>query len=452
LAVSGVLATGTEAGVIGWGSPVGGSFFDATKWERGTVPGTRDDVVFDARGSYGVSLSRSHTNSRLLVGNDAVNLNLNGFQYRLDADTSGSLLLGLRNGDAAGLNLSNGTLRSSKGRMAYAPGSYASVNILPGATWRNTGPLVVGQKGKADLNVSGGTLSSDGGRIGTANKGRGTITLSGPSSIWRNGAGLHVGGHGAKGKLTLTDGAVVRVTGHTYIEAAGTVVLDGGTLSMKSLRKDGTLNFREGVLELREQKLTIGDGKLFGEQIDLATGKTMKIGGAVQINNESTLNLGGGKFATSQMLTNKGLIRMTQGSRLAAEMVNVLDTLAGSGDITGDVLFADSGNLVLELGGRNPGVSYDRIVIDGDTTLTNVEVKFKNGFVPREGDHFELVTADNVVYAPGFSITLPDLPEGLLFDVKQDDTCLHVFVVVPEPGTALAMLAGLGLLTARRRR
>jgi T5SS/PEP-CTERM-associated repeat protein len=168
LAVTGIATTQVQAGVIGWGSPVGGSFFDSNRWAQGTVPGSHDDVLFNARGNYGVWLSKSHTNSRLLVGNNNVNLNLNGFQYRLDSDSSGSLLMGLREDDAAGLNVSNGMLRSSKGRLAYAPGSYASVNVLPGATWRNTGPLTVGQKGRADLNVSGGLLSSDGGRIGAA--------------------------------------------------------------------------------------------------------------------------------------------------------------------------------------------------------------------------------------------------------------------------------------------
>ena len=451
-AVTGIGATRAHAGVIGWGSPTGGSFFDSNRWAQGAVPGSRDDVLFNARGNYGVWMSKSHSNSRLLVGNNNVNLNLNGFEYRLSSDSSGSLLMGLRDNDAAGLNVSNGRLRSTKGRLAYAPGSYASVNVLPGATWRNTGPLTVGQKGRADLVVSGGLLSSDGGRIGAATGGRGTVTLSGPAAMWRVGGALHVGGDGPRGWLTLADGAKVRIDNRLHVSEDGKVVLDGGTLVAGTYKNEGKLVWREGILDLRAPGMTIGDGRQFGEQLDLATGKTLKLGGAAEVNVGAELNLTGGTFATTETLFNKGTITMTQGSLLAADTVNVRNTLAGSGDIEGDVVFATTGNLVLELGGRNPGVSYDRIVIDGDATLTNVEVRFKNGFVPREGDHFELVTADNVTYAPGFAITLPDLPDGLLFDVRQDDTCLHAYVVVPEPGTVGLLLGATGLLLARRRR
>lgn len=453
LAVTGIVATTqAHAGVIGWGAPAGGSFFDSSRWENGAVPGTRDDVIFNARGSYGVSLNKSHANSRLLVGHDQVSLNLNGHRYRLSAERSGALLMGLQARDAAGLNLSNGMVKSSKGRLAYAPRSYASLNVLPGTTWMNKGPLVIGQKGKADLTISGAKVSSEDGRIGTVNGGRGRVNLSGPAALWRVGGAMHVGGSGSKGNLSLTDGAKVKVRNRLHIEEEGKLVLDGGIISTRTFKSDGTFLFREGLLELRGQGLTIGDGRQFGEQLDLSTGKKMKLGGPAEINAGALLNLSGGTFATAQTLYNKGTIRMTQGSHLAASSVNVRDTLAGSGDIAGDVLFAETGNLLLEIGGRNPGVSYDRIVIDGDATLTNVTVTFKDGFVPSEGDHFELVVADDITYAPGFSISLPELSGGLFFDVRQEANCLHAFVVVPEPGAITALLASAGLLMARRRR
>ena len=449
--VTGLRATTADASVLGWNAAHGGSFFDSNNWQHRAVPGTHDEVVFNRGAQYGVWLNKSYTNSRMLVGNDAINLNLNGHRYHLDADTSGSLLMGLKANDAAGLNLTNGTLRSSKGRLAYAPGTFANVNVFSTATWRNTGPLVVGQKGRAEMTISGGKVSSDGGRIGSANGGRGKVHLTGPTAAWRIGGALHVGGNGPKGKLTLSDDAYVKVKNRLNISEDGKVVLDGGTLSVGTFKSYGEFDFREGTLRLRDQGLTIGDGRQFGEQLDLSTGKTIKLGGAAEVNTNSTLNLLGGTFATAETMYNKGLIRMTQGSLLAAESVNIRNTLAGSGDIRGDVLFQDSGNLVLELGGRNPGVSYDRIVIDGDATLTNVEVKFKNGFVPRAGDHFELVTADEITYSPGFTVSLPDLPDGLQFEIRQDETCLHAFVVVPEPGTVALLVGAAGLLFKRRR-
>jgi T5SS/PEP-CTERM-associated repeat protein len=451
LAVTGVVASNANAGVIGWGSSVGGSFFDAARWQSGTVPGPRDDVKFDTRAIYGLSLNKGHKNARMLVGDDAIDLNLNGHRYVLDRDRSGSVLMGLDKSDASGLTLRNGVLKSTKSRLAYAPGSYAAVNVIAGAKWRNTGPLVVGQKGTADMTVSGGVLSSDGGRVGSANGGRGTVTLSGPTSYWFVGKALHVGGDASKGTLTLNAGARVTVRDRLHVGDAGRIVLDGGTLSTRTYKSAGKLVFKQGILELRGQGLTIGDGRQFGEQLDLSTGKTLKLGGASEVNAGAQLNLTGGTFATTETLENRGLIRMTQGSLLAAETATIRNTLAGSGDVQGDLLFTDSGNLILELGGRNPGVSYDRIVVDGDTTLTNVEIQFKNGFVPELGDHFELVVADTVTYAPGFSISLPELPEGLQFDIRQDENCLHAYIVVPEPGTAGLLLTGAGLLIARRR-
>ena len=452
LAVAGVVATDVNAAVVGWGSAVGGSFFDATRWESGAVPGPRDDVKFDTRATYGLSLTKGHKNARMLVGDDAIDLNLNGHRYVLDRDRSGSILMGLDDRDASGLNLRNGVLKSTKGRLAYAPGSYSAVNVISGAKWRNTGPLVVGQKGTADMTISGGVVSSDGGRVGSANGGNGSVVLSGPTSYWFVGKALHVGGDGSKGTLTLNGGARVTVRDRLHVGDEGRIVLDGGTLSTRTYKSFGQLNFRQGILELRGQGLTIGDGRQFGEQLDLSTGKTLKLGGVSEVNLGAQLNLTGGTFATTETLENRGLIRMTQGSLLAAETATIRNTLAGSGDVRGDLLFTSSGNLILELGGRNPGVSYDRIIVDGDTTLTNVEIQFKNGFVPALGDHFELVVADKVTYAPGFSISFPDLPEGLQFDVRQDENCLHVYVVVPEPATVGTLVAGAGLLLARRRR
>jgi hypothetical protein len=62
-----------------------------------------------------------------------------------------------------------------------------------------------------------------------------------------------------------------------------------------------------------------------------------------------------------------------------------------------DVYQQESGTLVVEIGGTTQGVSYDVLKIDGTAILGGtLDVRFVNGFVPRPGDRFDVVTYANI--------------------------------------------------------
>jgi hypothetical protein len=54
------------------------------------------------------------------------------------------------------------------------------------------------------------------------------------------------------------------------------------------------------------------------------------------------------------------------------------------------------GTLAIEIGGRTPGVQFDRLAVGGNTTLAGrLQVSLSNGFTPQLGDAFEVLTCQN---------------------------------------------------------
>ncbi len=76
-----------------------------------------------------------------------------------------------------------------------------------------------------------------------------------------------------------------------------------------------------------------------------------------------------------------------------------------------------------------------------------------NGFVPREGDVFELFGLAETAGGPGGfdSLALPGLSDGLRFDTAALLTTGQLTVVTPEP-SAILVLVGAGVLVRARRR
>ena len=69
-----------------------------------------------------------------------------------------------------------------------------------------------------------------------------------------------------------------------------------------------------------------------------------------------------------------------------------------------------NGVLVIEVTGLAPG-QFDVLAVSGDVTLNGtLEVRFLDGFLPKQGDHVDFLQAGGTVSGNFAKITFPQLP------------------------------------------
>ena len=99
--------------------------------------------------------------------------------------------------------------------------------------------------------------------------------------------------------------------------------------------------------------------------------------------------------------------------------------------LRGTTSLAAANTLFIELGGLTPGGQFDRLSSTGTVNVDGtLDVSFINGFVPANGDSFEIIGASAVNGT--FDMTnLPTLPLGLEWDVvyAADSVTLDVFAL-----------------------
>lgn len=78
-----------------------------------------------------------------------------------------------------------------------------------------------------------------------------------------------------------------------------------------------------------------------------------------------------------------------------------------------------NGVLVIEVTGLAPG-QFDVLAVSGDVTLNGtLEVRFLDGFLPKQGDHVDFLRAGGTVSGNFAKITFPQLAPGFNTDVTQ---------------------------------
>jgi hypothetical protein len=106
----------------------------------------------------------------------------------------------------------------------------------------------------------------------------------------------------------------------------------------------------------------------------------------------------------------------------------------GSLEVLGNVSFAQTSTLEIELAGTTQGVSYDLLSISGTASLMGeLEVTLLSGFVPELGHTFEFLTA-GTMSGEFDSIVLPTLASGLAWDIDYDSNSVSLTVVEPISG------------------
>lgn len=154
-----------------------------------------------------------------------------------------------------------GKVTNSIGFIASDQGSNGTVSVTgPGSVWENSYSLLVANHGTGTVNITnGGKVTSIYGYIGYNGPGNGTVTVTGSNSVWENADSVTVGYFGT-GTLNIENGGKViaagTVLGSTYLGHA-TVNLNGtsssrGVLSTGILYADaGTVvfNWNGGILQ-----------------------------------------------------------------------------------------------------------------------------------------------------------------------------------------------------------
>jgi len=148
----------------------------------------------------------------------------------------------------------------------------------------------------------------------------------------------------------------------------------------------------------------------------------------------------------------------TGGSGLPGEDVIIPGTFS-PGHSPGTALYGslelvDTTHLIMELGGRNPG-EYDHIAVDGLLVFDGLlEVRLLYGFMPADGDRFDLF--DWGSSSGRFDdIMLPTLLPGLAWDVSDLYVTGEIAVVdppidaVPAPSSLTVLLLGLAIVACR---
>ena len=198
-------------------------------------------------------------------------------------------------GAFAAVTFSNNATGTIDGvNMAASANSSAIVQILSGADITNTGEL---------------SLSNSGGI--------GTLLVSGAGTTWQQTttAQVTIGASDGIGTLDVRDGAAfTTATSPMVIKTTGTVILDGGTLSVGgTFSNSGTLNFNAGALDLPGSNITVGTGGSLGQNLTLLADHQLAIGGTTTVDAFRTLTLDGGSFSTGA-LVNNGVVDFQRGT------------------------------------------------------------------------------------------------------------------------------------------
>ena len=264
----------------------------------------------------------------------------------------------------------------------------------------------------AETTLNGGTLDvlngvfHDGGRVlHGAGLVDGRVFADGGSQIVASG-GLTIGdatsfaGFFSDGQL-LTDTHTVTLLDANEAVLGSLTVLGSGGMS-------GTLTAANGFL-LEEGKNLTGQGTVNGE-----------------FHNDGHVFGGGTGVVFNDLVTGIGTAsNVTYNGGFSPGHSPAEVALSNTANLSA------SNTLFIELGGLTPGGQFDRLASTGTVNVDGtLDVSFINGFVPANGDSFEIIGA-SAVNGTFDTVNLPTLPLGLEWNVvyAADSVTLDVFAL-----------------------
>jgi T5SS/PEP-CTERM-associated repeat protein len=323
---------------------------DGSQWiNKGpTVVGWSGDGVMDVNdGGRVTSYSGSIGKMRGSTGSVTV-----------DGENSSWRIWGMGPGDLYVGDEGDGTLMISNGGQVSNGNAYIAADLVstgsvtvtgPNSVWENNGDLYVGgwedseeddfgipTGGEAVLLISdGGSVESDDGYIGTGELARGSVTVTGPNSVWENDDELVIGRYEGYGVMDVNDGG--RVTSYELI-----IGQDGGY---------GTMDVNDG--KVTSKLLSVGEnggeGEMFISNGGDVTNEVLGVGhngyGTLLISNGGTMESDMAYIGTSDdedEARARGSVTVT-GEDSAWDINGGL--YVGHGDGEGKLLISDGGKV-----------------------------------------------------------------------------------------------------------
>ena len=425
------------------GTTVNGGTFTLTKvganetWWAPNAGATVGNIVIDG-GTFGVQSSNNLGSlAHKIIINSAGTLNTFGGQTNTkDIEINGGILA-----TNNATNNWNGTITLS--------GTGTTNRVSPGAgLLLNLGGKVTGAQGfeklttgtvelqsalndwQGDTKVSAGTLRvSAAGKLSTAT----TLDMNG-GTVDLNGTAQTVAGlKGATGVINSV------AAGSLVVNQSGNTVYGGTITGSTSLTKSGA-----GILELGGTSNTTG--------ATLITGGVLRVSGSISGSavtvNGATAVLGGIGTVGATTLLNGGTIN-------AGASPGILN-IAGNFTMSAGTTFG------AEIDGTTVGLLYDQLNVTGTVTLADATLTLSGAYAyTGSADTFTLILNDGDGTSDLVSGTFAGLPGGAsVFNGGQEFTINYaggdgndvVLTAVPEPGSAVMLLGGVGMLLGLRRR
>jgi hypothetical protein len=344
----------------------------------------------------------------------------------------------------------------------------AAVNVEAMGTLETTlGILTIGTAGTS------GTLTADG--SGTTV----SATGSGASHTWGAGGGdafvtFSGGAEGNFGNLNLADSSTAGTSATVDVVSGGELNVTrlfiarlGGTTTSATLNIQGA---GSSVTQGAIQTSTIGHASTGTAVINIGTTESgasfTNTAGAITINATGTVSIGSasttGTFDASGAVTINGTVNLAGGTMYARDTLTI--DPAGNFNFTGGTLHAIDivGTLENYGGTLEPGFSvgtlaiagdytqgvdsrlrielgdnvndFDKLQLTGTATLDGILEVVLGAYVPQLNDPFEIITA-GVGIVGEFNeedLSLPELDEGLDWELIYDTTTVTLKVVGPE--------------------
>jgi T5SS/PEP-CTERM-associated repeat protein len=279
--------------------------------------------------------------------------------------------------------------------------------------------ITVGQSGNGFLGVGPNALCVCISGLLVGDAGKGVVLVNGGNgSFPPDFAQLE-----ANGFVSVGDSS-----GHGQME-----IRNGGLVSGSKNASIG-LNDRRGsgyvIVDGADSRWEVGTDLDMGQNgnstIELQNGGTLDVAGTVFVRSHGAI-MGNGTLHAGQRVVNGGYISpgLSPG-RLVLE---------------GDYQQTAGGRLKIEVGGLDPGVSHDQFVVHGDATFGGtLELRFINGFAPKEGDTFNFLLVRSNLNNSFATTQVKNLAPDFQFEVSTNGANLSL--VAMNDGVFVTPLQG----------
>lgn len=294
--------------------------------------------------------------------------------------------------------------------------------------------MLLGLSGKVQNDDSLEILNKFDWRGGTL-KGGGTTTVASTAIFPISNGSHYLDGHDLinqttanwnSGNFVLTNDATYTNDSSAIFNANATTTMSVGTGTANEFINNGLF-----TKKIDGTTTTINVDFTNNGEVEVMAGELV-FGGDLTSGSGTTLNLGSGTLVPGETLTMGSGAELVGSGTLSSNLVNAGTVSPGSSPgiitIDGDYTQEADGILEIELAATNPASDFDQLHVSGDATLAGtLNVTLLDGYQPRYGDSFELISASTLI-GTFDTLSLPSLAAALAWDVQYAADSLTISV------------------------